>query len=128
MTTAIGRSIAAAACTLLVIGAAHLAHDAAFCARHDTWARVQAHPSEAIRDSGYSVAREGDALYACVTPHTLGPITWHQDLDCYCAPAALGADEVGRLLGGRCTLDEAAPSRTDEAGACQRARCGEHLH
>jgi hypothetical protein len=128
MTRAILRSIAAAAATLVVLGAGYVVHDAAFCERHARWVRVNERHDPVIRDDGYEFARPGDAIYACESPDRLdGILTWHQDLDCYCAPAAAGADAVRRLLGGRCTVDQLAPSRADESGACRHAHCGRHM-
>ena len=127
MRRAVGRSIAVAAATLLVIGAAHVLYDAALCSRHRAWQRVHDQRSPVISDSGYAFARPGDAIYACVTPHVLGPITWHQDLDCYCAPAAAGAEGLSRLLGGQCIVDQPAPARSDASGACRHGHCSEHL-
>jgi hypothetical protein len=127
MTRALARSIAVAAATLLMIGVAHLLHDVALCSRHRAWQRVHDERSPMIRDSGYAFARPGDAIYACVTPHSLGPITWHQDLDCYCAPAAVGAERLSRVLGGQCIVDQPAPARTDASGACRHGHCWQHL-
>jgi hypothetical protein len=127
MKRAVAHSIAVAVSTLLVIGAAHLLYDVALCSRHRAWERVHGQRSPVVRDSGYAFARPGDAIYACVTPHRLGPITWHQDLDCYCAPAAVGAEGLSRSLGGQCSVDQPAPARTDASGACRRGHCSEHL-
>jgi hypothetical protein len=80
-----------------------------------------------IRDTGYVFARQGDAIFACTTPHSLGPITWHQDLDCYCAPATMSAAAVGQRLGGECRVDQLTPSRTATTGACRQAHCFEHI-
>jgi hypothetical protein len=127
MRHAVARSLAVALSTLLVIGAAHLLYDIALCARHRTWERARDRRSPVIRDSGFAFARPGDAIYACVTPHGIGPITWHRDLDCYCAPATVGTEGVSRLLGGQCIVDQPAPSRSDASGACRHAHCSEHL-
>jgi hypothetical protein len=113
---------------LLVLGAGHVVYDAELCHRHWRWVRVTQQHDPVIRDDGYVFARTGDAIYACSFPDRLGPaITWHQDLDCYCAPAVAGADAVGRLLGGQCVVDHLAPTREDETGACRHAHCGRHL-
>lgn len=128
MRRAVVRSIAAAAAMLVVIGAAYVTYDAAFCERHQRWLRVHEQHAAVIRDDGYEFARLGDAIYACATPHPLGGIlTWHQDLDCYCAPASAGVDAVSRLLGGQCVVDQHAPSRADQGGACRHAHCAEHV-
>ena len=121
------RSLAVAACTLAVIGSAHLLHDVEWCPKQQAWARVHERHDPVIRDSGYLFARTGDAIYACVSPHRLVPITWHQDLDCYCAPASAGADAMSAWLGGECTVDQPAPTRGDASGACRHAHCGEHI-
>ena len=128
MRTAIVRSIAAAAGMLLVIGAAHVVYVTELCERHQRWVRVTERHAPVIRDDGYTFARTGDAIYACRSPDRLGPlITWHQDLDCYCAPADAGADAVGRLLGGQCVVDHLRTTREDDTGACRHAHCGRHL-
>ncbi len=127
MRRAVACSIAVAVSTLLLIGGAHVVHDVAMCSRHRAWTRVHGQRSTVIRDSGYAFARPGDAIYACATPHALGPITWHQDLDCYCAPASLGAHELSRLLGGQCIVDQPVPARSDASGACRHGHCSEHL-
>jgi hypothetical protein len=127
MRRAVIRSIAVAVSTLLLIGVAHVIHDAALCSRHRAWKRVHEQRSPVIRDSGYAFARPGDAIYACVTPHALGPITWHQDLDCYGAPATVGAPELSRLLGGQCVVDQPVPTRSDASGGCRHGHCFEHL-
>lgn len=122
------RSIAAAVATLFVIGAGYVVYDAAFCPQHRRWVRVHEQHEPVIRDDGYEFARTGDAIYACSSPDRLGSIiTWHQDLDCYCAPADAGAGAVARLLGGQCVVDQLAPARTDDTGACRHAHCGRHL-
>jgi hypothetical protein len=122
------RSIGVAAAALLVIGAAHVLYDAVLCPQHRRWVQVTLQHEPVIRDDGYLFARTGDAIYACVSPHRLDAIlTWHQDLDCYCAPAQTGADAVGRLLGGQCVVDQLAPMRNDDRGACRHAHCSEHL-
>ena len=127
MRGAVIRSIAVAVSTLLLIGVAHVIHDVALCSRHRAWKRVHDQRSPVIRDSGYAFARPGDAIYACVTPHALGPITWHQDLDCYCAPGTVGAQELSRLLGGQCVVDQPVPTRSDASGGCRHGHCFEHL-
>jgi hypothetical protein len=122
------RSIAAAAAVLLLIGAAHAVYDVELCQRHRRWVRVTQQHDPVIRNDGYVFARSGDAIYACTSPDRLGPIvTWHEDLDCYCAPAETGADAVGRLLGGQCVVDQLMPTRKDETGACRHAHCARHL-
>jgi hypothetical protein len=120
-------SVAVAASTLLLIGAGHLLYDLTLCSQHRRWVRVSERHDPVIRDTGHAFARSGDAIYACTTPHALGPITWHQDLDCYCAPETMSAEAVGRLLGGLCSVDQPAPSRTANTGACRQAHCFLHI-
>jgi uncharacterized Zn-binding protein involved in type VI secretion len=128
MSRSVLQSIAAAAATLLVIGAAHVVSDAALCPRHRRWVRVVEQHDPVIRDDGYAFARTGEAIYACTSPDRLGPIvTWHQDLDCYCAPVEMDAEAVGRLLDGQCVVDRLTPTRADNTGACRHAHCGRHL-
>jgi hypothetical protein len=128
MKDAIVRSIAAAAAVLLIVGAGHVVYHAEFCPQYRRWVRVSERHDPVIRDDGYAFARTGDAVYACSSPDRLGPvITFHEDLDCYCAPAVMGADAVGRLLGGQCVVDHVAPTRADETGACRHAHCARHL-
>lgn len=127
MSREILRSVAVAASTLLLIGTGHLLWDLTLCSQHRRWVRVYAQHEPIVRDTGFAFARPGDAIYACTTPHALGPITWHQDLDCYCAPNTMSAEEVGRLLGGVCSVDQLTPSRTTNTGACRQAHCSRHL-
>lgn len=127
MNRAVLRSVAVAASTLLLIAAGHLVYDLTLCSQHRRWGRVYERHEPIIRDTGYAFARPGDAIYACATPHALGPITWHQDLDCYCAPETMGAAAVSRRLGGQCTVDQLTPSRTTNTGGCRQAHCFRHL-
>ena len=103
---------------------------AAFCERRLAWQRVTSGQSTVILYTGFGVARPGDAIFACETSHCFdGLFACHEDLDCVCAPATLGADQVAALIGhaGRCVADKAAPSPFDDQGACVHARCGEHV-
>jgi hypothetical protein len=128
VTRAVLRSLAAAVGMLLAIGAGHLVYHALLCERHQRWVRATEQHDPVIRDDGYMFARTGDAIYACTTPDRIAAsITLHEDLDCYCAPAAQGADAIGRLLGGQCVVDQLTPMRRDERGACRHAHCGAHL-
>jgi hypothetical protein len=128
MRRAIVRSMAMAAATLLTVGAGHVVYDAALCERHQRWLRVTERHDPVIRDDGYAFARTGDAIYACSSPDRFGPaFVWHEDLDCYCAPAEMGAEAVGQRLGGECVVDHLAPTRADETGGCRHAHCGKHI-
>jgi hypothetical protein len=103
---------------------------AAFCQRRLAWQRVNSGVSPVILDNGFGVARPGDAIFACESSHCFdGVLACHPDLDCVCAPATLGAEQVGALMApaGRCVVDQPAPSLADESGACRHARCGEHV-
>jgi hypothetical protein len=98
--------------------------DFAFCGRHRAWVRHQQGSTEPIIRAGVLVARPGDAIFVCHTEHRFeGWLARHDDLGCYCAPATLTAADVGRRLGGDCSIDQLHPSRTDERGACLHARC-----
>jgi hypothetical protein len=121
------RSIGSAALTGSVLLAASWI-DFVFCARHRNWVRHEHGNTEPIIRDGYLVARPGDALFVCRTEHRFeGWLPRHDDLACYCAPAALSAFDVGRALGGDCSIDQRHPSRADERGACLHARCDDHL-
>ena len=127
MTRAILRSIAIAAATLLVGGAGDALWLFAFCPRHHAWQRVHDQRSPVVVSSSYAVARPGDAVYSCTTPHRVATIAIHEDLDCYCAPAPFDARTLGARIGGDCALDNAHPTRDDDFGACRHAGCGEHV-
>jgi hypothetical protein len=128
MSRAVVRSILIAMGTMLTIGAAHLVYATGFCQGHRRWVRVMEQHDPVIRDDGYLFARTGDAIYACTSPDRIGSIvTLHEDLDCYCASAADGAEAASRLIGGQCTVDQIAPTRGDETGACRHAHCAQHL-
>lgn len=121
------RSIAIATATMTIAAAAKVVHITAMCEPHRTWTRVRAGATAVVRDGGYSKARPGDALFVCETPHASGPIVWHRDLDCYCAPAGTDPAVLGALLDGACTVDNLQPSVTDATGACRYARCETHV-
>jgi hypothetical protein len=127
MTLAIARSIAAAALAGVVLVAASWI-DFAFCSKHQAWIRHEHGDTRPIAGEGYQVARPGDATFVCATEHRFeGWLDRHEDLSCYCASATLSAADVGRLLAGTCIVDAPHPSRTDERGACPRARCDNHV-
>ena len=127
MRPAVLRAIAVALVAMAVYHGAALTGFVAFCERHRAWQRVTKDRAPVIRDSGFGVARTGDAIFACTTSHCFDGMTCHEDLECICAPAALGALRVAGMLAGSCVLDQAAPSVRDERGACRYATCGDHL-
>jgi len=128
MVGAVARSIVAAAITAVVLVAANWVDFAVLCEQHRAFVRRQERRTALIRADGYTVARPGDSIYACTLPHCFaGALDCHDDLACYCAPASLGASELGRLIGGACTVDKLHPSRDDHEGGCRRARCDEQI-
>jgi hypothetical protein len=122
----IARSIAIAASTLLIWSLGQIAYIVAICPPHHAWVRAQAGQSTVVLDSGEGVARPGDAIFVCETPHHLGPILWHEDLGCFCAPVTITVERLSKSVNGSCTIDKLAPSRDDDWGACRYARCGHH--
>jgi hypothetical protein len=127
MTGGAGRSIGIALLTLAVWVLGQVFYIVAFCQPHNAWKRVQTGDSQVVLDRGEGVARAGDAIFVCEVPHRSGPIEWHLDLMCYCAPATVGADLLSASLGGSCTVDKLVPTRNDEWGSCQRAHCNRHV-
>jgi hypothetical protein len=123
MRRAILRSFAVAAITLAIGGATEIFADAALCPLHRAWERARDGRPDAVLDSGYRFARQDEAIYLCTTPHRIGPVLLHEDLGCYCAPADLGADALGRRLGGPCVVDHVHATRADASGACRHAHC-----
>lgn len=122
------RAVAIAAVVILAYGSAEAVHFRRFCARHLAWSRAQRDPSAVVQDEGFAVARQGDALFTCITDHCFGVAGCHVDLSCYCAPAAMTATALADVLNARsCTVDHLAPSRDDDTGACRHARCDEHV-
>jgi hypothetical protein len=97
------------------------------CRPHHVWQRRQAGDMGVVLDGGERIARPGDAIFVCEAPHRSGPIVWHLDVDCFCAPEGLTADQVGQQLGGSCALDKIRPTPADATGACRFARCTHHL-
>jgi hypothetical protein len=127
MTPLASGSVRAAVFAVMLWLIAQAGHTMWLCAAHNAWVRVHADPSTVVLAQGVSIARPGDAIFVCETPHRSGPITWHLDLDCYCAPEASSADQVGQTLGGTCTVDKLHPTSADDAGACRYGRCSKHL-
>jgi hypothetical protein len=120
------RSIAIAALTLSAWGLGQITYIVAVCPAHRAWVRAQTSGSPVVLDSGESVARPGDAIFVCETPHRFGPIFWHEDLDCYCAPATISPANLSKTVNGSCTVDKLLPARDDQWGACRYARCSHH--
>ena len=123
MTRAILRSFGVAAIALARGGAAEILAQAAFCPLHDAWTRAREGRTDPVLDSGYRYARPEESIYVCTTPHRIGPVLLHEDLGCYCGPADLGADALGRTLGGPCVVDRIHATRDDASGACRHAHC-----
>jgi hypothetical protein len=123
MRYAIGRSIRAAALTLVVWGLARLTYNLWLCPRHQAWGRAQAGERSPIVERGDRVAPPGDAILVCETWHYIGPFSVHRDLDCYCAPQTLTADAAGALVTGSCFVDKSYPTSSDDWGLCRYDRC-----
>jgi hypothetical protein len=128
MTRAIVRSIAIAVLTLAVWGLGQIIYIMAICPPHRAWVRAHKDQSSVVLDSGEGVARAGDAIFVCETPHHIGPLLWHEDLSCYCAPVTTTPEILSRSVGGTCTIDKLTPARDDEWGACRFARCSHHAN
>lgn len=122
----IARSLAIALVTLSVWGLGQIAYIVAICPAHRAWLRAQDHTSAVVLDSGEGVARPGDAIFVCETPHYIGPVLWHEDLGCYCAPATISPAILSKTVNGSCTVDKPFPARDDQWGACRYARCSHH--
>jgi hypothetical protein len=116
---------AAVAVTLWIV--AQAGHTMFLCPGHQAWTRAQSDRSAVVLERSVRVARPGDAIFTCETTHRTGPIIWHQDLGCYCAPAALSAEDVGQLIAGSCAVDKPNPQPTDDWGACRNGRCSGHV-
>ena len=121
------RSIAIALAVVAIGGVAKAIAISAFCPWRAEWTRRYTKPDAAVLDSGTTVARPGDALFLCDTPHVTGPIVWHTDTHCLCAPAELTPAAIALRVGGSCVVDNPHPSIADTIGRCQRARCDEHI-
>jgi hypothetical protein len=126
VTGSVVRSIAIAALTLSTWGLGQIAYIVAICPAHRAWVRAQTERSPVVLDSGEGVARPGDAIFVCETPHRSGPILWHEDLGCYCAPATISPADLSKTVNGSCTVDKPLPARDDQWGACRYARCSHH--
>ena len=121
------RSMGGAVAALAIIGIGELTYFVALCPQHKAWVRTSTNDSASVRDNGFGVARNGDAIYVCTTAHCVGPLC-HEDRGCYCASPQLGAQALGRQVAGACTLDKAQPARSDDFGACRFARCDAHIN
>jgi hypothetical protein len=123
---AVSRSIAIAVLTLAVWGLGQITYIVAICPPHRAWVRAHADTSTVVLDSGEGVARPGDAIFVCETPHHIGPILWHEDLGCFCAPETVSVERLSTSVNGSCTVDKLFPTRDDTWGACRHARCNHH--
>ena len=114
---------------LALFGIAELLRTLFVCAPHRAWVRVKAGTSDEVLSRGENISRAGDAIFVCEVPHRGGPIiVYHQDLECYCAPATWSAVDLGARVGGTCVLDKLTPSLTDSTGSCRFARCGKYVN
>jgi hypothetical protein len=127
VTLAARRVYGGASAALLLWAAAQATHAVLFCQPHHAWIAARAGRPEPVLERGERTARLGDSVLVCETTHRTGPIAWHQDLDCFCAPADMTPSVVAARVGGACTLDHFAPSRTDASGACRFARCNHYV-
>jgi len=126
MTPGIARSIAVAALTLSVWGLGQITYIVAICPAHRAWVRAQSDQSTVVLDRGEGVARPGDAIFVCETPHHIGPLLWHEDLGCFCAPRTTSLETLAKAVNGSCAVDKPFPARDDQWGACRYARCSRH--
>lgn len=122
----VARSVAIALATLSIWGLGQIAYIVAICPAHRAWLRAQDNTSTVVLDSGEGVARPGDAIFVCETPHHIGPVLWHEDLGCYCAPATISLASLSKTVNGSCKVDKPFPARDDQWGACRYARCSHH--
>ena len=123
MRAALLRSSVAAIISLLLWAAAQFAVVTLMCADGHAWARVHSGASTVIMDRGEGIARPGDGIFTCDTPHAIGPFLMHRDLACYCAPRQTSAAQVSELVGGVCTVDTLQPTPDDATSACRYGRC-----
>src|SRR5947207_15685263 len=98
-----------------------------FCPPHNAWERIRRGESDIVVDPGERIARPGEAIFSCERPHATGPIVWHFDLDCYCAPASVSPQDVATRIGGTCVADKLHPTSADNWGACRYSRCNHDL-
>jgi hypothetical protein len=120
-------AVRAAAIAVLIWLAAQAGHTMFLCAPHHAWARVHGGQSIVVLDRSERIARPGDAIFVCETVHRTGPIVWHMDLECDCAPATMTAEAAGQAFAGSCVVDKLTPQPWDDWGACRYGRCSRHL-
>jgi hypothetical protein len=117
----------AAAIAVMLWLMAQAGHTMFLCAPHRAWTRVHSGRSEVVVERSERIARADDAIFVCETVHRTGPIVWHLDLECYCAPAIMSPERLGDAIGGSCTVDKLRPRPDDDSGACRYGRCGRHF-
>ena len=120
-------ALRAAAVTVLIWLAAQAGHTVLLCAGHQAWARVHSGRSTMVLEQSERIAGSTDAIFVCETVHRTGPIVWHMDLECDCAPATVSAAQVGRVLAASCVVDKPRPQPWDDWGACRYGRCSSQL-
>jgi len=120
---AILRSLGIGALTLMAGGAGLIVYVAVLCQPHRVWQRVHDGRTSVVLDSGYRYAKGTESIFVCTVPHAIGSIVVHEDLSCYCAPAGVSAEALGRSLDGACAVDRVHAQRADETGACRHAHC-----
>jgi hypothetical protein len=128
MTGAMRRAVGGAVVALALFGTAELLRTLFLCASHRAWVRVRTGRSDEVLSRGENIIRPGDAIFVCEVPHHAGPIVYHQDLDCYCAPATWSPADVAARIEGTCVLDKLTPSLTDSTGSCRFARCNKYVN
>jgi hypothetical protein len=117
------RSGIAAAFSLLLWAAAELAAVTFMCPDGLAWVRVRSGASTVVMDRGEQIARPGDAIFTCETPHAVGPFLLHHDLGCYCASRETSAAQVSEIVGGLCAVDTLQPAPDDAGSACHYGHC-----
>ena len=127
MSRALVRALLAALVALAVRGAFQLAYATYFCPPRRVLEAVRKGQTDVVAERGERVARIGDAIFTCETEHLAGPIVLHHDLDCYCAPVTMTAEQVAEAVHGSCKIDHLAPLRTDPTGSCRFARCNHYV-
>jgi hypothetical protein len=123
MKAALLRSTLAAGVSLLLWAAAQFGAVALICPDGRAWRRVHSGASTLVLDRGEQVARPGDGIFTCDTPHPIGPFVIHRDLACYCAPRDTSAAQMSELVGGSCAVDTLQPTPDDARSACRHGRC-----
>ena len=127
MKTPAALSARAAVFAIAMWVAAQAAHTAFLCPGHAAWTRARADPSAAVLERGERIARPDDAIFVCETTHRTGPVVWHMDTECDCAPAVMTAATVAMITGGTCRVDKEQPLPSDDWGSCRHGRCNRHL-